>query len=261
MSVSNSDKLIAFGRICYGAGIAGLGIQHFVIADIVPVILPSLPAGIPAQGAWPCLVGLALLAAGASILLGKMTRVVSLALGVVLTAFLVLRGIPVQASSGAVWPIYVWNNPLKLLALAGGAYALAAAFPGLAITRMNAVYTTFGCFALALTCGLFGFEHFMVPQFVATLVPSWIPWHLFWTYFCGAALMAAGVGMILRIQARLAAGLLGGIIFAWFLVLHIPRALSDPHSGKGNEWSSVFEALAFAGIGFVLSQTLPRYGE
>jgi hypothetical protein len=41
-------------------------------------------------------------------------------------------------------------------------------------------------------------------------------------------------------------------------VLHIPRAIADPHSGHGDEWSGVFEALAFSGIAFILSQTLPR---
>ena len=98
----------------------------------------------------------------------------------------------------------------------------------------------------------------MAVQFVAGLVPAWIPGRVFWTYWCGAALVAAGVGLLLRIKARLAAGLLGSMIFIWFLVLHIPRALADPHSGHGNEWSSVFEALAFSGIAFILSVTLPK---
>ncbi|HZZ18141.1 MAG TPA: hypothetical protein VFE25_02170 [Opitutaceae bacterium] len=258
MSPSNSDKLLAFGRACYGAGVAGLGILHFTVADFLPVMVPSVPAWTPARGLLPYVIGAALLAAGGAIALGKCARSCALALGFVLLSFLFLRDIPVQIATATVWPLAVWNNPLKLLALAGGAFAVAAAVPGLAITRMNMVYTAFGCLALAITCALFGFEHFQYPQFVAMLIPSWVPAHLFWTYFCGAALMAAGVGMILRIQARLAAGLLGSMIFVWFIVLHIPRALADPRSGKGNEVASVFEALAFAGIAFVLSQTLPR---
>jgi uncharacterized membrane protein len=258
MNPSKSEKLTSFGRLCYGAGVAGLGIQHFVIRDFVPVILPSVPPSLPAQAAWPYVVGLALVATGTAIAFGKRARAAAIILGVTLLAFLILRHIPVQVASGSVWPLYVWNNPLKLLTLAGGAFAVAASVEGLAIQRINSLYTSFGCLTLALTCGLFGFEHFMAPQFVATLVPSWVPAHMFWTYFCGAALMAAGIGMLLRIKARLAAGLLGAMIFSWFIVLHIPRALADPRSGKGNEWASVFESLAFAGIGFILSQTLPR---
>jgi uncharacterized membrane protein YphA (DoxX/SURF4 family) len=257
MNPSTSDKLIIFGRVCYGAGVAGLGVQHFVIADFVPVVLPSIPGWIPVPGAWPYVVGLGLLAAGVSIIIGLRARAAAFLLGLVLLAFLVLRHIPVQVASGTVWPLYVWNNPLKLLTLAGGAFAVAASIPGAWAGEKDRLLTSFGCFALALTCGLFGYEHFLAVQFVADLVPSWIPAHVFWTYFCGSALMAAGIGMILRIQARLAALLLGSMIFIWFIVLHVPRALADPRSGKGNEWASVFESVAFAGIGFILSQTLP----
>ena len=70
--------------------------------------------------------------------------------------------------------------------------------------------------------------------------------------------MAAGLGMITRVKARLAATLLGSIIFIWVLVLHIPRAAADPYGAIGNEVTSVFEALAFSGIAFILGQTLAR---
>jgi hypothetical protein len=43
------------------------------------------------------------------------------------------------------------------------------------------------------------------------------------------------------------------MIFLWFIMLHIPRAIADPHSGNGNEWTSVFEALAFSGIAFLMA--------
>jgi uncharacterized membrane protein YphA (DoxX/SURF4 family) len=257
MSPSNSGSLIAFGRVCFGAGVAGLGVQHLVIAGFVPVVLPSLPISVPGHGILPFVVGLALIIAGTAIAMGKRARAAAIFLGVAFLASLVLRHIPLQVASGTLWPIAVWNNPLKLLTLAGGAFAVAASVEGLEEHRMNTFCTAFGCFALALTCALFGFEHFQYVQFVAGLVPAWIPAHVFWTYFCGGALMAAGIGMLLRIQARLAAGLLGLMIFIWFIVLHIPRALADPRSGGGNEWASVFESLAFAGIGFILSQTLP----
>jgi len=42
------------------------------------------------------------------------------------------------------------------------------------------------------------------------------------------------------------------MIFLWFLVLHIPRGIADPEGLKGNEITSVFEALGFAGIALVI---------
>jgi hypothetical protein len=46
--------------------------------------------------------------------------------------------------------------------------------------------------------------------------------------------------------ARLASLMLRIMIFLWFIILHIP--IADPHTAKGNEWTSVLDALAFSGI-------------
>ena len=52
------------------------------------------------------------------------------------------------------------------------------------------------CF-FAITMIVFGYSHFVYPEFVATLVPNWIPGHLFWTYFAGVALMLSGLAILL----------------------------------------------------------------
>lgn len=100
---------------------------------------------------------------------------------------------------------------------------------------------------------VFGIEHFVYTPFVDTLIPDWIPWHRFWTYFGGVALIAAGAAIILKTRARLAANLLGLMIFCWFVLLHLPRGIASTAADNGNEWTSVFEALAFSGIAFVLA--------
>ncbi|WP_299356191.1 hypothetical protein [Mucilaginibacter sp.] len=69
----------------------------------------------------------------------------------------------------------------------------------------------------------------------------------------GVALIAGAAGIILNIKRQLAANLLGAIIFIWLITLHIPRAIADPVSGNGNEIVSVFEALAFSGIAFLIA--------
>jgi hypothetical protein len=75
----------------------------------------------------------------------------------------------------------------------------------------------------------------------------------FWMYFGGAALIAGGLGIMIKPTRRLAALLTGIMLFLWVILLHIPRAIADPHSGDGNEWTSVFEAFAFSGIAFLIS--------
>jgi len=88
---------------------------------------------------------------------------------------------------------------------------------------------------------------------VKSLVPSWIPGDLFWTYFAAVALIGAGVAIIFRIKVKLVATLLGIMVFIWFLILHIPRAAVAQASDMGNELSSVFESLGVSGIAFVIA--------
>jgi len=234
---------------------AAIGVQHLVNADFVAVILPSFPAWAPWRPFWFYSCSLGLIAAGAAICAGWRTRSYATVLGSALLVLILLVDIPNQAAT-AMGSLGAWNNTLKALTLSGGAFAVAAS-PSPEANPWDRPFVSFGCYAMALTVAIFGVEHFLYAAFVADLVPSWIPWHLFWTYFCGAALVAAGAGMALNVRARLAANLLGSIIFIWLLVLHIPRAVADPVSGHGNEWTSVCEALSFSGICLVLGSRLP----
>jgi uncharacterized membrane protein len=257
MSHMLKERVIATGRIFYGMGMVALGAQHFVNRAFVAVIVPSLPPWLPGQAYWPYIGGIFLIAAGAAISVGKSARPVAIALGTVLLVPLVFRHIPVHMASD-FRSLGAWTNPLKELTLAGGAFVVASSLPGKEDAGANGLFRAFGCFSIALTVGLFGVDHFVYAQWVVPMVPAWIPARVFWTFFAGCALIAAAIGLLLGICARKAAGLLGLMIFAWLLVLHIPRAIADPHSGNGNEWTSVSEALAFSGIAFMLSQTLPK---
>jgi len=100
---------------------------------------------------------------------------------------------------------------------------------------------------------VFGIEHFLFAGFVKSLVPAWIPGDLFWTYFAGVALIGSGISIIFGIKVKLVGILLGIMVFIWFLILHIPRAVVAPVTDKGNEMSSVFESLGVSGIAFVIA--------
>jgi uncharacterized membrane protein len=74
----------------------------------------------------------------------------------------------------------------------------------------------------------FGTEHFTLTAGIADLVPSWIPWHLFWTYFVGACFIAGALSLVTRIQARLAASLLALNFFLFVVLMDVPAWLQDP---------------------------------
>jgi len=243
--------LVPIGRIFFALGIIGIGIEHFFFREFIPVIA-TLPAAISGRSSLVYLCGIALVAAGLAILLNIKARPVAIVLGAALLVLLVVDHLPYRLAHNPEI-LGFWGNEFKILTLAGGAWIAA----GSLIRQKTEVssgdsFMSISRYFLPLTVTVFGFEHFLYSEFVATLVPGWIPGHLFWTYFAAVALMLSGIAMIVNIQARLASLLLGIMIFLWFLMLHIPRAIADPTSGIGNEVASVFEALAFSGIAFIL---------
>jgi hypothetical protein len=70
---------------------------------------------------------------------------------------------------------------------------------------------------------VFGVLHLVYPESVASLVPPWYPWPMFWAYFTGFAQLAGGVAIVVGILPRPAATLAGVMYGSWALTLHIPR--------------------------------------
>jgi uncharacterized membrane protein len=93
-----------------------------------------------------------------------------------------------------------------------------------------------------------GVAHFQFADFVKNLIPVFIPFPLFFTYFAGVCLIAGGIGLLIPPIQKLAALLSGIQIAGWFILLHMPRALTI----SGDEWIGVGESLAVAGICFML---------
>ena len=149
-----------------------------------------------------------------------------------------------------------WENAAKELALAGGAFVIAGCFPGKnenRLIRFLNKLVPIGAILFSLTIISFSMDHFLYAKDAADYVPSWIPFHLFWIYFCGIALLGSGIAIILKIKPGLAAALLGTMIFIWFVILHMPRVIVSPVAYIGSEVTSAFLALAYSGIAFAIA--------
>jgi uncharacterized membrane protein len=256
------SRVISTGRVFFAVGLIAIGCQHFLFRQFVPMVVPRWPAWIPGRLFWVYLVGMILIVGGGAVLSGIKARLPATLLGGLFLLSFVLLHIPANVMAG-VAGLGGWTGALKAFSLAGCALVVAGTF---AETEAGSGLGTWigwvdkliplGMYPFAIGVIAFGLDHFLYTRSVAMLVPAWIPGHIFWTYFAGTALIASGLGMIARVKARLAATLLGTMIFIWILVLHIPRAVVDPYSGVGNEWTSTFEALAKSGVAFILGQTL-----
>jgi len=105
------------------------------------------------------------------------------------------------------------------------------------------------CFAIPLA--VFGALHLSAAEFVMPLVPSYMPWRLFWAYFVGSALLAASLSIATKIQVRWSGLLFGIMMFAFVAMLHIPRALANPRDRFA--WVIVIREMSFAGGGWILA--------
>jgi uncharacterized membrane protein YphA (DoxX/SURF4 family) len=258
------EAIAKAGRWAYAICLIGLAGQQIYYADLRPVFVPAWASPIPGHAVLAYLFSIILIGAASSLILGKGVRVAMLLLGGLLLALFLFSYAPfelfVNPNGGQ---IVSWNNALKELSIAGSAFIITGTFPNAPApgqggqaspgARVFSVLIPVGMFLYSIMLVVFGIEHFLFAEFVRTLVPGWIPGDLFWTYFAAVALIGAGLALIFRVKVKLVAILLGTMVFIWFLILHIPRAVVAPVSDQGNELSSVFESLGVAGIAFVIA--------
>jgi uncharacterized membrane protein len=110
------------------------------------------------------------------------------------------------------------------------------------------------CFAVPLAA--FGALHLSAVEFVTPMVPSYMPWPLFWGYFFGFALLAASLSIATKILVRWS-GLLWGIaMFLFVAMMDIPGALADPRDRFG--WTLAIREMAFGGGGWILAGNAMR---
>jgi uncharacterized membrane protein YphA (DoxX/SURF4 family) len=250
------EKLPRVGRILFGVALVGFGVQQLIAQAFIRLV-PPLPAWMPAQPGLAVVLGVLLLATGAAILLDWKARAAAAVLAALILVSIVCLHIPQIAANPGQG--FRWTNPCKALALFGGALAISAMSPSsekhrsFSLARLGDTLVPYGP---RLFFGIFliicGIQHFVYADFVVTLIPAYIPGHLFWTYFCAVALIAGGAGVLLDATLRWAATLSGVMILLWVFMLHLPRALADLH--QPGEMNGVFEALALSGVAFLLTQ-------
>lgn len=100
----------------------------------------------------------------------------------------------------------------------------------------------------------FGTEHFTLTKVIASFIPAWIPFHQFWAYFVGACFVAAGLSLVTRIQARLAASLLALTFFLFVVLMDAPAWVRHPHNRIA--LTLALRELSFSGGALALAASL-----
>jgi uncharacterized membrane protein len=249
-SISNSTQaLYHAGVAIFAFAILAIGVETIVCAGTstdtlgygyrVIGIIPWLPP-IP----WLAVIYGAMLAAGGAGLLFKRTaRAAALAVGLLLIVPTLILDVSKYIAHASDMSLRTQVfEPVAIVALAW------MLLPGEA---SNHVLVQISRYAAALALVVFGVDHFLALAPIGTLLPGWIPWHVFWIAFFGAGFIAAGLAIAIgRLQRWAALGI--ALMFAiWVLTLHGPRVLGlygipgAPQSPA--EWESLFIAVALCG--------------
>jgi uncharacterized membrane protein len=110
------------------------------------------------------------------------------------------------------------------------------------------------CFAIPLA--VFGALHLAAAEALMPMVPSYMPWRLFWAYFFGFALLAASLSIATKIQVRWSGLLFGIAMFLFVAMLDIPGSLASPRDRFG--WTLTLREMSFGGGGWILAGNAMR---
>ncbi len=197
------------GDDCVHEGCAGAAWSGY---SAVPV-LPWLPA-IP----WLVAVfGVIWVACGVGLLTRRWLRISAIVLGGLLALCALVLVLPKYiAAPGNMGLRTVVLEPLAL-----GAFALL--LPGEGAMPAWVVHASRWVIALAFI--VFGVDHFLALEGIGSLLPDWIPWHVFWIAFFGVVFVAGGLSIGLRLFDRWATAGIGLMFGIWVITLHLPRTL------------------------------------
>lgn len=242
------------GRLCLAIGTLVFGVLSLAHADFVSGLQP-LPASMPAYATWAIFTGLLLVAIGAGLLIDRTIRWAAFGLAALLLLWVALIHAPIVIAAPRNGT--AWVRLFESFALAGGALVLA----GLTVSQRvpgdaNDKLVRVGRFCFGVSLPVFAATHFIYADFVATIVPAWIPARLFWAWFTGAAHLAAGLAVLTGVLARPAALLAGAMYGSWALILHVPRVMPD--LGNRPEMTNLFVAVALCGAAWIVAASYPK---
>ena len=252
------ERLVALGPVLVAAPLAAFGAEHLVLAPFVSQMIPSW---IPLHLFWAYFVGVCLLAAAGSLVLGKQRGLSTILLGIMFVLFVLLMHLP----SAAAQPRdrFVWAVALRDLAFGGGTIAFAGSLVG--DTRLPSArrLVTLGRLLVAVPLLLFAVAHFIHPGFapgvpLKKVTPDWIPAPALWGYLTGAVLLAAAGALLAGRCVREAASWLGLWLVLLTALLYVPIMATAGQASEAFEGMNyVADTLLFAGAVLLLASAVP----
>ncbi|HZH41870.1 MAG TPA: hypothetical protein VFD85_12710 [Gemmatimonadales bacterium] len=247
-------RIASWGHAVFSATLIALGVLGLARGRFTPIWEP-VPAFAPAHTALAYLCALVFLIPGIALFWRRTAPAASRVLLGVLVAWLVLADAPDLALH--VGMDFTWAVA-KTAVMVAAAWVLYVWFAGERdASRLRFATGESGLRIARTLCGLgsivFGVAHFTFLARTVGMVPGWLPWHLGWAYFFGCTFIAAGVGMIVGVYARLAAVLLVAQVALFTALVWVPVVVSGHPTAS--DWAEFIESWVLLAAAWVVADS------
>lgn len=246
-------RIASAGHVVFVATMIGVGILGLIKGNLT--VVWQVPGGVPASGVLAYLCAFISVACGIGLLWARKAAPAARVLLGYLLLWLLVFGVP-SLLHGLTVDVY-WSL-CKTGVMLAAAWVLYASFAA-DWDRQRFSFAT-GDKGLRIARALygvaiipFGLAHFQYIEHTASMVPGWLPAHVAWAYFTGAAFIAAGLGVLIGVCARLAATL-SALQMGLFLVLVWVPAVAT-RSLNSFEWGEVLVTWVLTAAGWVVADS------
>jgi uncharacterized membrane protein len=228
-AASGAGKILALGPVCEAVALAIFAAEHFLLARDLSGIVPRW---LPGPLFWTYFVGVALLAAAVSFIAWRYvswSAILLALLFLIIVATIDLPNLPSHIHERLFWTLTV-----REMSFAGGAMVLAGSLWPRARSA-GAMLIIVGRLIVACVFVFYAVEHFLFPLFVPgvpleKMIPAWVPAPMLLSYFVGATLLVAGIGLMFPRTRSIAAAGAGTVLLLLTVFFYIPILLLEIHS-------------------------------
>ena len=247
-------RITSVGHAVYAAVMIGLGILGLIKGDFTP-IWTGVPENVPAREMLAYLCAAISLLSGIGLLWQRTAMVAARTMLIYLVVWMVLFRLSHAILAPAV--MINWWPCGESAVMIAGAWVLYAGFAGDRDgQRLRFASGDQGLRIARVFYGLgllpLGVAHFAYLKQTVSLVPGWLPWHAAWAYFTGAALVAAGVAVLVGAFARLAATLSALEMGAFTVIVWVPIVAAGANAFQ---WSEFVDSCALTAAAWVVADS------
>jgi uncharacterized membrane protein len=229
-------------RILLALSFVVMGAIGFIAHDFVLSQQP-VPKTLPWRETLAYICGALSVLVGVGLLLPTLARIA----GLTLTAYVLLWVIALELPRALAQPgvEVFWLGVGEDLSLAAGAWAAYCSIAKREDASLAVARVAFGIALIPI-----GLSHFFYLKACDELIPTWMPWHYFWSILTGAAHIAAGLAIALRVVPKLAATL-EAVMESLFTLIVWGNAIASAPTAR-DSWVSFFISLALSAAAWAI---------